>query len=58
MRIKTAYQIVMFDETIRACWEGAGFQLTITDGEVSNYEFREEFKAKPIFGPCAVIGAF
>lgn len=48
----------MFDETIRACWEGAGFQLTITDGEVSNYEFREEFKAKPIFGPCAVIGAF
>lgn len=46
MRIKTAYQSVMFDETIRAGWERAGFHLTLTDGEVSNYEFKEEFKAK------------
>ena len=46
MRIKTAYQSVMFDETIRAGWECAGFHLTLTDSEVSNYEFKEEFKAK------------
>ena len=45
MRIKKAYQSVMFDEQIRAGWEAAGFKITIDDGDVASYTFEEGFKA-------------
>ena len=44
MRIKKAYQSVMFDEQIRAGWETAGFKIAIENGDVVSYTFEEGFK--------------
>lgn len=44
MRIKKAYQSVMFDEQIRAGWESAGFKIAIENGDVTSYTFEDSFK--------------
>ena len=44
MRIRTAYICSVYDEIIKSGWEKAGFKLTLENGEITSYQFLDDFK--------------